>query len=552
MISASLSLVRTLFHLFYPSAHSSGFAFRRPPLHPTSVGWTQFVHPVLEQCLQELKQPDSKMSRLYAGRVLAVAASASQAACELVWSEFWPAVKQRFASPHLQPSQRQALLETVTALVRECSALRAGPSGGSVLGLYLEELVLLYSSALMGSVRRRTGGREEGDTALVTQMSHFFFLLRSQHTEYRFSAIAGLSLLATAHSAPSAASASTSAPSASSSAAAMEVDEKAPASASASSGGDGGGAAAAPATSALLPAVPRHLSAAQLSAVLQRLSALCFDDADSAVRSAALEAVVAVARVHPTSSGVQHVVNVCLEGVTPPSSAAGAAATAATQSKAGAGAGGGDGAHAHRDLSSALAALSSLSAASPAIAHAALRKLFEAVQPHFTRAVTTTTTTTTATSSSTSSAVSAESEAVRAFVQRVLGCMKSILLRASAASLAAAAATPSAASSSSASSAAASASASASASAASSNDWQFGARFAPTVLSALLSGALAVSAPTASAGGSADSRLLDAAIVAEATSILQSVACAANSLCVALLCAWHPPTVPFPLPVFAL
>ncbi len=158
VVSASLALIKTIWSVVMPD-RVRGFRFH-PPLRGTahSAVDTQWIGPVLSECLGQLKQPDSKMARLYVGRVLSVSTAASENSCERIWHEMWPAIKQRLASQHLQPSQRLALLELVGSAVETGVAafpptsLDAKESAPHPLRSYVDELIRLYTAAVTSDV----------------------------------------------------------------------------------------------------------------------------------------------------------------------------------------------------------------------------------------------------------------------------------------------------------------------------------------------------------------------------------------------------------------
>ncbi len=105
--------------------------------------WDNFMGRLMVACLEELRVPDAKLARTH-GRLLVAAAKASATAQARVLQRLWPMLSEMCMSSRTPPSQAEALLEQLAALLAARRGFPVDPAlkamAGQLVALFVRNL----------------------------------------------------------------------------------------------------------------------------------------------------------------------------------------------------------------------------------------------------------------------------------------------------------------------------------------------------------------------------------------------------------------------------
>lgn len=142
----------SLVRLFCPDS-VGGFSIGHSDLAPS---WSLFMGPLIEEIAQELKMPDSKMARSYATIMQLVCATTVNAFTRCMNALFRSSIEAKFYSPHVQPTQRVALLDLLNLLIAAANQSYSIVLSPHPLQPFVESMVGILTSVLVdGSAEQR-------------------------------------------------------------------------------------------------------------------------------------------------------------------------------------------------------------------------------------------------------------------------------------------------------------------------------------------------------------------------------------------------------------
>lgn len=137
----------------------------------------KFLGPLTKECLRAIKEPDTKIARVY-GQILITAASVSARALRLILSVTWSSINEKFNNKDVEIRQKQALLELISDIINNIHVLSSENMNEHFslelhpLKSYIADLIEVYSSTFRSESGRSRAIAVSGYSKLTIMPIH--------------------------------------------------------------------------------------------------------------------------------------------------------------------------------------------------------------------------------------------------------------------------------------------------------------------------------------------------------------------------------------------